>query len=103
METKHTKGEWKFDNLHCVVLSNEDFNIKDVELWPHQYEDIAELNANAKLIAAAPDLLNALISAMRIVDLWTFGGKVAEEHMDEAISLNSMRESFESAIEKATK
>lgn len=69
METKHTKGEWE------VANKNEQkkwFNISSPsgiiarsfygELEPIVYDYEAE--ANAKLIAAAPDLLEALQSAL---------------------------------------
>ena len=67
-----------------------------------RYEnELDENKANAKLIAAAPKLLDALIKAMNIVDLWTLSEDVAEEHKDEAIILNEMRLSFEKAINEA--
>ena len=61
MEFKGTKGEWKtglFPNLnhpHRTVLTKEgSLEICTINL------DTAEVRANAKLIAAAPDLLEAL-------------------------------------------
>jgi len=61
METKHTKGEWKYDGKYCVIFyeGNTDTQNKDCELWRHQYATQAEIVANAKLISAAPDLLEA--------------------------------------------
>ena len=61
MEFKGTKGEWKtglFPNLnhpHRTVLTKEgSLEICTINL------DTAEVRANAKLIAASPDLLKAL-------------------------------------------
>ena len=56
METKHTKGKWRpvFNGNMFTVIS-EDKNIcVDGET------DLGENEANARLIAAAPDLLEAL-------------------------------------------
>ena len=61
MEFKGTKGEWEtglFPNLnhpHRTVLTKEgSLEICTINL------DTAEVRANAKLIAASPDLLKAL-------------------------------------------
>lgn len=65
METKHTKGEWLVEQIH------EDENIIHITLGGGYIDEIAtlygggkqliELRSNAKLIAAAPELLEALI------------------------------------------
>jgi hypothetical protein len=77
MKTEFTKGEWKIRNL--VPMSNHRIEIKDRNLLAvginpesdNTFEAVAivglktnhEVKANAKLIAAAPDLLNACIEA----------------------------------------
>ena len=67
MKTKHTPGPWTYDGengLFSVMSNNED-----------EYGDIARINeyhertnmtaqANAKLIAAAPELLEACVIAL---------------------------------------
>jgi len=58
METKHTKGEWLTKEL-AVYNAETGKTIAQVGLWGATREQEAE--ANAKLIAAAPDLLNALL------------------------------------------
>lgn len=67
METKHTKGEWRIEN-GCIVASQskEDWTFiceinKDM-LNSKKYapELEVEAKANLKLIAAAPELLEAL-------------------------------------------
>jgi hypothetical protein len=67
MKTKHTKGEWKVDstskicNYDCVTsemayqVKTDDWDIAAV--WKDAEGDC---EANAKLIAAAPELLKAL-------------------------------------------
>lgn len=57
-----------------------------------------ENQANARLISAAPDLLEACLGALRIQSLWY---PVASDNDDECAALNSMRKKFESAIAKA--
>jgi hypothetical protein len=71
METKHTKGEW-------IVKSNSE--LCWVESKTHHIATVSFGNeANAKLIAASPDLLEALIkcknqlasySSEKSIDCW---------------------------------
>ena len=56
-EFKGTKGEWKLVHESQVAFSQEDFSTKDCDLYEHQYDSFDEMRANAKLIAAAPYLL----------------------------------------------
>lgn len=71
METKHTKGEWEVTNQYPNGLSSlaEHIEIKS-EQWSiaavfTDGESKEEAEANAKLIAAAPELLEALICMMK--------------------------------------
>jgi hypothetical protein len=94
MKTKHTQGEWEVhyfgDNgnrktrVHCqnVTIAN--------------VLQIDEVEANAKLIAAAPELLQALIKANNLLQGLNI---VAEEKNAVAIILSDMQD----AINKATK
>jgi hypothetical protein len=53
---KHTQGEWKVIRNNQVCFSDRG-RIKDCDLYPLQYDNIEEVYANAKLITAAPELL----------------------------------------------
>lgn len=62
--TQHTPGPWEVSRLQTSeestqVITSEGWHLCNVELDPHE--------ANARLIAAAPDLLAAL---QKIVSLW---------------------------------
>lgn len=64
MEAKHTKGEWKARNNdnYCLVYSELHGGIT---LCNHEGKHKEEHEANAKLIAAAPDLLEACAWAIK--------------------------------------
>jgi len=102
MKTKHTPGEWVFkewkqegtDFYH--IRSKKEFTdlIATVHRWKG-YIDKREAEANAKLIAAAPDMLDALM--------------VAKAHLEYAIEFGAGAggeskaiEIIDRAIKKAT-
>ena len=71
MRTKHTKGNWDFDNrpltkvhgLDCSEVSISSTGDKLGEWIAYvRGNSLAEREANARLIAAAPELLEALMS-----------------------------------------
>jgi hypothetical protein len=71
-ELKHTKGEWTASN---VDEGEQMWSIRTDEKQPDSDNTICGIwdnsptaEANAKLIAAAPDLLEALIEVVRISD-----------------------------------
>ena len=73
MNKKHTKGPWKVfeDDFYTVGVESEGSVIADhlFESNDLTIEDIKqELYANAKLIAAAPDLLEACKMAFAIIN-----------------------------------
>ena len=80
MNTKHTPGPWKADEhgLHIWGISVggcrmelSDHLIADIRGWGHlQYlpDGIRIQKANARLIAAAPDLLASLIEITSVLD-----------------------------------
>lgn len=67
MEYKHTPGEWQYEGLTVYALNEDGFNrfsalIQDA----HTCEE--ELEANARLIAAAPGLFSIAINLVAWVD-----------------------------------
>lgn len=75
METKHTKGQWEINKYTHILMHKDIVSIKsedgvDVCLMSNP----KSINENAKLIAAAPDLLEALIIAKSLI----VGGSVED-------------------------
>jgi hypothetical protein len=104
---KHTAGPWfPIRNEHYweVRTGNERFAGEQIgDACSSQYLINGENGeANARVMAAAPDLLAACQGAMRIVSLWN-GREVPEdhEHAEEMKALSMMQESFIEAIAKA--
>lgn len=63
-ETKHTPGPWFLNLENAVVNPMLDVIIGHVEYL----DDVDEARANARLIAAAPELLQALQGLMPVVN-----------------------------------
>ena len=78
MKAQHTPGPWRIvETTHPVMISTWHIAIgqKEISLFPYKYHFAdeaktcggyvadAEMHANARLIAAAPELLEALIAA----------------------------------------
>jgi len=87
MEFKGTKGEWEtglFPNLnhpHRTVLTKEgSLEICTINL------DTAEVRANAKLIAASPDLLKACIEFLKKCDNGTARSVKSYKQMSYAVN-----------------
>jgi hypothetical protein len=98
METKHTKGEWKLNYSFSKAVENED-NCQWVSIYSESNNLMAEIkgqhygipeyemHANAKLMAAAPDLLKALNDCVQIMESITIltGHKPCIERAKQAI------------------
>ncbi len=100
---KHTSGEWNYD-----INSNKGFDIflkdslktvatvltKNVSYMPNE----TEAQANAKLIASAPELLEALIEAKKVLQ-YTIDGRLSLDMLAQERAYNQIT----NAINKATK
>lgn len=112
MKTKHTQGEWIMDikgwinsnpqSIHIQLNSENHFSGKSIAkiniVCGGEYDsfnyDLEEANANAKLIAAAPDLLDALNNICKRLDYTN----LSERDTFKQLYLNAIE-----AINKATK
>ena len=98
MERGHGRGGCKCGQVwsktadRCVAATFVDTD----ELGMDVPDD--QRRANARLIAAAPDLLEACLAAMRIQELWS---PVTGDHDVECEVLFSVKKKFEAAIAKA--
>ncbi len=107
METKFTEEEWiARDNGSYWEVKRKGEIVGDIcavfECVQKPYITEENQKANAKLIAAAPQMYRIIERALSISDLWTYLDDVAGEFEGEAIALQSMKREFESAIKKAT-
>lgn len=68
-EVKHTKGPWHVGGKASVIIYSPDGHaVANAEVYHTHFGGVAETQANARLIAAAPEILKSL---KLIVD---FGG-----------------------------
>ena len=98
MTTQHTPGPWRF-TTDCIAIWNgpnarKALQIADLGSEGSPNIDVAETLANARLIAAAPDLLAALIAFDNAFSHYCEG----DPDSDEVSALYQARE----AIAKAT-
>jgi len=71
----YSRGPWTYEpatEMECATVANADRIIARVhrEGAPPTKETIARVNANALLIAAAPDLLAACEQAQEVLSAW---------------------------------
>lgn len=91
---KHTKGEWKIDPLNDISIIDSSGDRLEQLICQTNGKGGEERKANAKLIAAAPDLLEALIGVKIL-----YMSHPINEYLE---PYKSMWESIEKAINKAT-
>ena len=93
---KHTKGEWfaKEGQIYPIETG------KTLALIPYYDKDDKEQEANAKLIAAAPDMLEALKKAIEVIERMSDEfSAIAERHASYTVGESRI---IEDAIRKAT-
>ena len=95
MTTQHTPGPWNVTGLY-VRERDGGLVASIIDLWHDQKTPKAEKNANARLIAAAPDMLDALQNILNGIET----GVVTSDH-DEIF--NNASAKARAAIDKATK
>ena len=107
-QLKHTPGEWKADieddGLQLILITAGDEVIAEVHGDPRPVSDTEDCTeegiANGKLIAAAPDLLDALITVRNWISLSPITrGLSTREQLAEAFDL---ARTINAAIAKAT-
>lgn len=111
METKHTPGPWgnigKQDvytfNIYADTSKGRILVAETFPNWSHENKvasnkRIEEAESNAKLIAAAPELLEALKSLYEFAELYGVGSYPKASHED----WSGYLESAQNAIKKAT-
>jgi hypothetical protein len=87
---KHTPGPWKVDkvdNAHCYIIAKNGTLLAKVWLEDNDFN-----NANAHLVAAAPDMLEALEAALSYWD---------QDRASQQIRLADVERILKSAIAKA--
>ncbi len=70
MSAAHTPGPWRVDPFYVADVQNGDGALEIASTHPRvltggEAPDLEECHANARLIAAAPELLEALLEAHR--------------------------------------
>jgi hypothetical protein len=90
--TPHTPSTWQVDHSGTCHIGIKDKNERTIAFCNLQNEDGDEDEANARLIAAAPDLLSALESAYNAIAWDIPGGNLSDD--DEEALLDVIREAL---------
>lgn len=110
IEASYTPGPWGVEQTSCSNWIGRmrpdgtkiDYIVAHTDRDSLRDDVLVRNDANARLIAAAPEMLAAIQGAMRIVSLWN-GREVPEdhEHYEENKALFVMQEKFLEVIAKA--
>lgn len=106
-KAKHTPGPWKLDENYISPARNERgrdclIETSKIDLELNQGPGVLpfeEALANARLIASAPDMLNALEEFLVFAETWN--GMMDE--LDGGEELTELRQKIEAVVSKATK
>ena len=91
MKKKFTEGEWIIDKKRDTVCIDILCNDEVVATCWDDYDCVDQLRANAKLIAAAPELLDALRTLVN--------GCLSDSESDKVVSLRKAKEVIKKATE----
>lgn len=67
--SKHTPGPWMVEGCTVYALNDDGYN-RFSALVQDAHTPVDELEANARLIAAAPELLSLLKEARSTLEMW---------------------------------
>lgn len=106
MEKKFTEGEWIVDKNRDTVCIDILCNDEVVATCWDDYDCVDQLRANAKLIAAAPDMLGALLETDKDLCVLESTMSQIESNYPRAEGMTELvkkwRERNQMAIKKAT-
>ena len=85
---EYTKGEWKLDRCSMAEATIETGDML-IQIYFHRMLPLAVCEANARLIAAAPDMYEACKEALEVVCYWLDGEAVQRDNINyRAIALD---------------
>ena len=104
----HTPGPWaigkpqwkRYGPPYKIPISGPNGTIANVLThesiqWHPPEQSDPQPNGDAKIIALAPEMWQAIQGALRIADLWSPSEYIPEEHCEEAKALYMMLRQFE--------
>ena len=91
MKKKFTEGKWVIDKKRDTVCIDILCNDEVVATCWDDYDCVDQLRANAKLIAAAPELLDALRTLVN--------GCLSDSESDKVVSLRKAKQIIKKATE----
>lgn len=97
---QHTPGPWRAGDKGLCIKTSDGYWVAELQLWGISYAKAAlsdeERQANAQLIAAAPDLLAALEEARALILKQGTKGKIQATYENHMVTVR-----IEKALNKA--